>query len=275
MGTPHYMAPEQFEKPLEVDHRADIYSLGVVLYEMLTGEVPMGAFAPPSQKVSVDVRLDEVVLRTLAREPARRYQKVSQLKTDVENIAGVVANLPATVRYAIGFEYKSQRNLFGLPLVHVAIGRNPVTGKLRVAKGILAIGQVAVGVVAFGGFSAGLIAFGWMALGGLAVAGVALGCLTVGGLSLGLLFAYGGVAVGYAAYGGIAIGYYALGGAAFGAHASGGNAHDSAAWEFFRHWSRPGLTYVTLGLILIAMVIPKAVKAGLRRHLLKKEQEPS
>src|SRR5262249_12915893 len=73
MGTPHYMAPEQTERPLAVDHRADIYSLGVVFYEMLTGELPLGRFAPPSQRVQVDVRLDEVVLRALAKEPERRY----------------------------------------------------------------------------------------------------------------------------------------------------------------------------------------------------------
>jgi serine/threonine protein kinase len=87
VGTPHYMAPEQVEQPGIVDHRADIYSLGVVFYEMLTGELPLGKFAPPSHRVRVDVRLDEVVLHTLEKEPARRYQQASQVKTDVETIA--------------------------------------------------------------------------------------------------------------------------------------------------------------------------------------------
>jgi predicted Ser/Thr protein kinase len=86
MGTLHYMAPEQMEKPLTVDHRADIYSLGVVFYEMLTGELPLGRFAPPSQKVQVDVRLDEVVLRALEKEPERRYQHASDVKESVDII---------------------------------------------------------------------------------------------------------------------------------------------------------------------------------------------
>src|SRR5579859_830651 len=88
VGTPHYMAPEQIEKPQTVDHRADIYSLGVVFYEMLTGELPLGKFAAPSKKVQIDVRLDELVLHTLEKEPSRRYQQISQVKTDVETIAG-------------------------------------------------------------------------------------------------------------------------------------------------------------------------------------------
>ncbi|HEU5122717.1 MAG TPA: protein kinase [Verrucomicrobiae bacterium] len=87
MGTPHYMAPEQVETPQEVDHRADIFSLGVVFYEMLTGELPLGKFAPPSQKVQVDVRLDEIVLRALEKEPGLRYQQASEFKTRVETVA--------------------------------------------------------------------------------------------------------------------------------------------------------------------------------------------
>jgi tRNA A-37 threonylcarbamoyl transferase component Bud32 len=86
MGTPHYMAPEQLRGSREVDHRADIYSLGVVFYEMLTGELPRGNFELPSKRVQVDVRLDEIVLKSLERTPERRYQHAVEVKTDVEGV---------------------------------------------------------------------------------------------------------------------------------------------------------------------------------------------
>lgn len=92
MGTPHYMAPEQLENPQAVDHRADIYALGVVFYEMLTGELPLGRFAPPSRKPGVDVRLDEVVYKTLEKDPEQRYQHASEVKTDVDGIATPARN---------------------------------------------------------------------------------------------------------------------------------------------------------------------------------------
>ena len=267
MGTPHYMAPEQFEKPLEVDHRADIYALGVVLYEMLTGEVPMGAFAPPSQKVHIDVRLDDVVLRTLAREPERRYQKVSQLKTDVENISGIVANLPLSVRRALGFEYRSKATLFGLPLVHIATGADSVTGRRRVAKGIVAFGERATGFIAFGGIAMGGLTFGGISLGVLPIGGLSFGLFPYAGLAIGLVMGYGGVVVAPIALGGLAVGWYAAGGAAIGVHA-----HDPIAWEFFKHWYSRGLVFGALALMLVMTATSIFVPRLVQRRMLKKEQ---
>jgi hypothetical protein len=62
---------------------------------MLTGEVPMGHFELPSKKVEVDVRLDEVVLRALAREPQRRYQTANEVRTDVNSIIATAGARPS------------------------------------------------------------------------------------------------------------------------------------------------------------------------------------
>ena len=109
VGTPPYMAPEQFAHPLEVDHRADIFSLGVVFYEMLTGQLPEDKLVPPSSRargMRLDVRLDEVVLRALEKEPERRYQKADDVKTRVETIAGTQTD-PSTA----GLELKKPKRL--------------------------------------------------------------------------------------------------------------------------------------------------------------------
>ena len=95
VGTPGYSAPEQKTDPQRVDNRADIYSLGVVFYEMLTGELPGKHIEPPSRKVQIDVRLDEVVLRSLEQNPELRFQQVSEVKTMVETIAGNAGVPPA------------------------------------------------------------------------------------------------------------------------------------------------------------------------------------
>jgi serine/threonine protein kinase len=187
MGTPHYMAPEQVEHPLEVDHRADIFSLGVVFYEMLTGELPLGKFPPPSRRVQVDVRLDDLVLHALEKEPERRYQQAREVKTAVQDLSSGGQAGPqfgatpptagALPRWMAGLEYKSKTTVLGLPLLHISMGLDPVTGNRRVATGVIAIGGVARGGIALGG----------VAIGGIAFGGLALGFVAFGGLELGLL----------------------------------------------------------------------------------------
>jgi uncharacterized Tic20 family protein len=86
LGTLHYMAPEQVEGARQIDHRADIYALGVIIYELLTGRLPLGRFESPSHAAPVDARIDEVVLRALERDPQRRWQRASQVGQAVAGI---------------------------------------------------------------------------------------------------------------------------------------------------------------------------------------------
>ncbi len=94
MGTMNYMAPEQWERPNQIDHRADIFSLGVVFYELLTGELPLGRFSPPSARAAVDQRIDPVVLRTLEKDPNARFQTAQDVKTAVSSFQSDVAPRP-------------------------------------------------------------------------------------------------------------------------------------------------------------------------------------
>ena len=86
MGTPDYAAPEQFDPTTPVDHRADIYALGVMIYQMITGALPRGVWRPPSQRAPVSTQWDAVVSRAMQNDPAERYQKASEVKTELSSI---------------------------------------------------------------------------------------------------------------------------------------------------------------------------------------------
>ena len=115
-GTPPYMAPEQASE-VDVDHRADIYALGVVFYEMLTGERPKDPLAVPSQKVQLDVRIDEIVLRALNTDPEGRYQTVGDFHTMVETVVETeqenVASVPPPSLPAVSPSKKKGGMLIG------------------------------------------------------------------------------------------------------------------------------------------------------------------
>jgi eukaryotic-like serine/threonine-protein kinase len=101
IGTVQYLSPEQ-AKGAPVDQTSDLYSLGVVLYELLTGEVPFAGDTPveiamkhisakpePPSTLNADIPedLDLVVMRTLAKTPAERYQSADELDRDLERVA--------------------------------------------------------------------------------------------------------------------------------------------------------------------------------------------
>ena len=131
--------------------------------------------------------------------------------------------------YGYSYEYKSAATVAGWPLLHVCGGADPATLQPRVARGVIAIGNIAVGVLAIGGVASGLLAVGGVSLGVL---------LAIGGAAAGAGLSIGGVAIGSIAVAGVAVGFYhAIGGMGFGPSVVDGLRCDTSAGEFVRQWT--------------------------------------
>ena len=126
------------------------------------------------------------------------------------------------------YEYKSEATLFGLPLVHVARGIDPKTGLPRVARGVVAIGNIALGVCAVGGLAVGAVSIGGLSFGLFALGGLAAGAIAVGGVSLGILLAIGGLAISL---------LYAVGGLALARHTPSSLGADPLFLRWLGRWS--------------------------------------
>jgi hypothetical protein len=256
VGTPCYMAPEQVAATATAaDARTDVYSLGVTLYELLTLRRPFEAPTysdlanrilscpaprPRQGNKAISKSLEAVVLRALAKNPDDRYATVAAFRDDLERaLTGgpvlarrgwFVPSRPFAGRRVfapglyMGYEYRSSIEIFGLPLIHMTSGWDPMTGRLRKAVGIVAIGNQAYGVVAIGGFAFGVVSLGGVGVGLL----LAFGGLAIGGI------AFGGAAAGGVAIGGGALGYYAVGGGAVGTHVVTPMRQDPEAVETLR-----------------------------------------
>jgi putative nucleotidyltransferase with HDIG domain len=125
LGTPAYMSPEQCRGQAELDHRSDIYSLGIMLYEMLTGEVPFRRDSPaevllahvrdlPASPLDLNPKLSghisDAILRALDKDPARRFASMRELRDAVENEARPAKAAGATTAVEEeSFEKRDQR----------------------------------------------------------------------------------------------------------------------------------------------------------------------
>lgn len=101
MGTVNYMAPEQRTNAKHVDARADLYATGVILYELLMGDLPLGRFALPTERgLALPPAIDDVVVKALARAPEERYQSAAEFDralAEIETAVGFTADLDTLV----------------------------------------------------------------------------------------------------------------------------------------------------------------------------------
>ncbi|HBJ86312.1 MAG TPA: hypothetical protein DDZ88_21145, partial [Verrucomicrobiales bacterium] len=173
MGTPDFVAPEVLMLGSHIDGRADLYAVGVMLYQMLTGEVPRGAFKPATARLpGLDPRFDPIILKAMQSDREERYQSSTELRRDLDVIltvplvrqdepptsaipAAQVAQTPAQRSAAQKPPARSAGAPTRQPPAHAGEGtRAPVPPKKSSALLLLGLGAAAlIGIGAFVMFS--------------------------------------------------------------------------------------------------------------------------
>ena len=152
MGTPHFVAPEALTLGLSVDHRADIYAVGVMLYQMLTGKVPQGVFEMPSLQVTgLDPRYDQIVAAAMREDRDRRYQQISEMRRALDAI--MTQPVMKTEEGQEAAPEVATRTIAMKPvarLPHRSAPGNPQTPQQPKSNKLLPLGVVAVVLVLMG-----------------------------------------------------------------------------------------------------------------------------
>jgi len=158
VGTPDFVAPEALDPEAKPDHRADLYAVGVMLYQLLTGRMPRGRWEMPSElNAELDPRLDEIVVKAMAGNPDYRYASAAAVRADLDAIfsepfakaeagevsAAVAAAVPVTMGVRGGEDRKPTSP--GKPKAAV-----PEQPKMALYGGIAAAAVLVVGLIVMG-----------------------------------------------------------------------------------------------------------------------------
>jgi len=156
------------------------------------------------------------------------------------------------------FEYRSEWELFGVSLVHIAFGLPLTNGRKPSARGYIAIGDSPRGLIAIGSFAIGVIALGAFPLGLVSFGFLAIGGFSVGAIAIGLIGSYGVFTIAPVAFGWLAIGYYGGGENVLASHASPRvGPSDPTAKNFFEFWLKRWVHVFLLSLCFLSYLLPR------------------
>lgn len=138
MGTPDFIAPEALIMGLATDHRVDLYAMGVMLYNMLTGEIPRGRWKLPSEKVGSDVRFDAIINKAMETEPKDRYQSAREIRRELDVILSTPLEKTSPPQQQATPAHKpvmqGRRQSPGAPAAKPAASQSPPQRAAKVAK---------------------------------------------------------------------------------------------------------------------------------------------